>query len=289
MAAMTLVVLVVTAVFSPSARGQAGTVQGTLSINGKPVGISHAYVHLHNNEEKVISRPRELRILLADREVPSDALNGVGFSPIWDLAREGKVRGILMELDPAKPDNLNIVILDKPSEPGHSLATLSLSRTGTKMFKQWTLTPKRLTAAIDHEDSNSGNSRESGLPSVSFSVSFDAPVVMEPSVTADLKGAAARSSPQVQALAAKADALIRSDMAALRKNNTQRANRRLDTYPPEVLAQFKTVGKQAGIEQKKTLARVQRVVVRGKRAIVILSPNEWATVAFEDGKWKVDD
>jgi hypothetical protein len=187
---------------------------------------------------------------------------------------------LLIQMNPADPNNISIVLLEKPTQPGASLTTLTMSRTGQKLFKEWRLKENRITGALD--DANS-------LPSAAFSLRFDAPIAKEPPVSADHNGAAALQCPQVAALRAKIDAVGRGDLAAIRAVSSKRANRRLDRLPPEALQQLKSMGKQMAAEQRKALANVQRVIVRGNRATVILNKNESATVVKEDGKWKSDD
>jgi hypothetical protein len=281
-----LLVLLFVAVIGGSALGQAGSVKGTLTLNKEAVTLKHAYAHLNDNAEKLAGRKRELRILLVDGEVPADSLYGASFPAVWDLAMAGTVKGLLIEMDPADPQSINIILLEKPTEAGRSLTSLSMSRSGQKLFKEWKLTPQRVAGALDRpEDENPG----SEMPSATFSVKFDAPITREPPITADLKGAAAVKSPQVTALLARLDAIGRGDLDAVRATCSKRANRRLDTMPPEAFAELKKMGKQIAAEQRKSLKKVQRVIVRGNRALVIISKNEYATVVKEDGKWKSDD
>lgn len=266
--------------------GPAGTVEGRLTLNKQPITLKAAYAHLQDNAEKIPGQSKTLRILLVDREVPEDSLVGNAFPPIWDLAMEGSVRGLLIEMNPADSQNITIVLLDKPSQPGASLTTLTKSRSGQKLFKEWRLSDDRVRGALDHGEEES---KEGSLPSAVFSVRFDAPVTREPLISADLKGTAALQSPQVAALRAKIDAVGRGDLAAIRSVSSKRANRRLDRMPPEAFKQLKSMGKQIAAEQRKSLSKVQRVIVRGNRATVILTKNESATLVKEDSKWKTDD
>ena len=54
-----------------------GRVQGTLQVNGQAITLTQAYAHLHDNAEGLLDRPRELRLLLTDREVPQESLSGL--------------------------------------------------------------------------------------------------------------------------------------------------------------------------------------------------------------------
>jgi hypothetical protein len=283
MIGLAMVPLLLVTLSSPD---QPGTVEGNLTLNKQSVVLKYAYAHLHDNAEKVLNRPRELRILLVDREVPPDALMGMAFPPVWGLARDGAVRGLLIELNPADPNNINIILLDKPKEEGRSMTTLSMSKTGAKLFKEWRLTDKRVSGALDRKEESSS---DLDFPTAEFTVRFDAPISREHAITAELKGPQAARSPQVAALLLRADAIMRWDMAALKAVSTKRSMAQIESLPPSVVAEFKKVAKKEGAQQKKELAKAQRVVVRGDRATVIIAKGQYATVVKEGGKWKVDD
>src|SRR5687768_3933207 len=114
-------VLLILAMIGSPASAEPGTVKGTVEARGKAVELKYSYAHLHDNAEGLLTRPRELRILLSDREVPPDALHGISWLRVEDMAMEGKVQGLLLELDPAKPDTLVAVLLARPAEAGLSL------------------------------------------------------------------------------------------------------------------------------------------------------------------------
>ena len=88
--ALSLLALPADAVFAIDA----GTVQGSLQVDGVTVPLTHAIAHLHDNAERLLRHPRELRVLLADRDVPQQALAGIALGPLLRMAREGRVRGL---------------------------------------------------------------------------------------------------------------------------------------------------------------------------------------------------
>ncbi|MBM4055498.1 MAG: hypothetical protein FJ264_12720 [Planctomycetes bacterium] len=53
--------------------------------------------------------------------------------------------------------------------------------------------------------------------------------------------------------------------------------------------QFQAMAPQAGIEMKKSINRINRVVERGNRAIVIFEDKAWANFVREGSEWKSDD
>lgn len=265
-----------------------GTVQGTLQVNDKAIELRQAYAHLHDNAEGLLDRPKELRILLTDREVPQESLIGIAFLPVENMAREGRVQGLLLKLDPGKPDKLNTTLLLAPAQPGMSLVTQTLSATGRKLFKDWKFAPTRVLGAIEHRDDRAQGTTD--IPVMAYSIQFSAPVFNEPAVTADLKGKDAQASPQVRALIERARALARGDFTAAKKHSTERGSGQIDLMVKMLGAEATKQAEEAGAEMEKQLRQVQRVVVRGERAVAIFRKNEgWSTLARQGGEWKSDD
>src|SRR5215470_11528780 len=200
-----------------------GVVHGSLRVNEKSITLRHAYAHLHDNAEGLLDETERFRVLFTDREVPPNALDGIAFLPVMDLARRGQVQGLLFEMDPDDPNNVVMTLLIPPSGAGRFLIRQTINATGEDLFKDWSMTDQRVVGAIERREE-----REPGLadfPAISYSVRFDAQIFDEPKVTADLKGRAALDSPQARLLSAKADALARGDMEAAQKVCTERANR----------------------------------------------------------------
>jgi len=77
-----------------------GRAKGFLQAGAERVPIVEALAHFHDNAEGLLDRPRELRILLADREVPQEALAGIDFPMVGEMARDGRLRGLLIRVDP---------------------------------------------------------------------------------------------------------------------------------------------------------------------------------------------
>lgn len=278
--------LLLVALAAPARAVDPGTVKGIFELDGKPIELKYAYAYLHDNAEGILSHPRELRILLTDREVAPDMLRGGIFLPIEDLAKEDKVQGLLFELDPSKPNTIVSTLLSRPQQEGSGLMRTTYSTEGKPLFKRWSFDRQRVTGEIDRRTEKP--SELSDLPVTSFAVEFSAPIINEPAITADLKGPAAKKSPHVQVIAESARLLAAGDVTGARKLQSARANRQLDLViklqGPEVLKQMKL----GAVEMKKALTRIQRVVVRGDRAVALVSKNEWFTLVKEDGRWKVD-
>jgi len=264
----------------------AGTAKGTLTVTGTDIPLKYSYAHLHDNAENLLDRPRELRIVLADREIPQEALAGLAFPPVMQMAREGKVRGLLLRFDPANRKQIVVTLLQAPADPQMSLMTQTIGGSRDAM-KKLDVGSNRVIGEIAYRDSRSGGS--SGMPTLDYVIQFSAPLFNELPVTADLGGRAAQDSPQVRVLREKARALARGDFAALRKISTRRANQATDTFLAQAGAQAKVYAKEAANEIEQSLKKIQRVVVRGERAVVIYGKKEWSTFARESGEWRSDE
>jgi hypothetical protein len=261
-----------------------GVARGTLRVNEKNITLRYAYAHSHDNAEGLLDQTERFRVLFADREVPPNALDGIAFLPVMDLARQGQVQGLLFEMAPDDPNNVVMTLLQPPSGQGRFLIRQTINVTKEDLFKDWKLTDRRVAGAIERH-----GEREPGMadfPAISYSVRFDAPIFNEPKVTADLKGRAAQESPQVRLLSAKADALAKGDIESAQKVCTDRANRLNHSFLAD--AKAGSLAKNAA-EMKKSLQKVQRVVERGDRAVVILSAKQWFSFLREGGEWKSDD
>jgi predicted transcriptional regulator len=108
-------------------------------------------------------------------------------------------------------------------------------------------------------------------------------------VTADLKGKAAQSSSQVKILREKAKALGKGDFAAVSKLTSEAENRRNETIMEQMGDQIAAISKEASVDLEKSLKTIQRVIVRGDRAVVIFANKGWTNFVKEGGQWKSDD
>jgi hypothetical protein len=261
-----------------------GVASGSLRVNEKNITLRHAYAHLHDNAEGLLDQSERFRVLFTDREVPSNALDGIAFVPVMELAKQGRVQGVMFEMAPDDPSNVVMTLLVPPSGPGRFLIRQTINVDGEGLFKEWSLKDNRVVGAIERR-----GEREPGLsdfPAISYSVKFDAPIFNEPEISSDLKGRAALDSPQARLLFEKADALAKGDFAAAQKVSTERANRWNQAFLAGAKAD--SLAKQAA-EMKKSLQKIQRVVERGDRAVVILPNKQWFSFVREGGEWKSDD
>ncbi len=255
----------------------AGDITGKFTINGKTITAPHVHALLHDNAEGVLPSPTQMRILVTDREVPIEALYGLTFLPVGDMGRRGEVEGVLLQFDPAKPGEVDYTVL---TPKGLQTVTIRISIKGLKVVGQ------KVSGSFDYTDNSFASDPD--YPKVSFSFRIDAPVKRPPAVTADLKGTAARNSPQVKALRAIADAIATGNFAALHKLTSERATIRNKEEIERLGTGAKATYKGVGADLQRSIRGVMRVVVRGDRAVVILPENGRVSFIFEGGTWKGD-
>jgi hypothetical protein len=280
-------VLLLMAWFQPVFALDPESVQGSLKVNEETLQLSKAYAHLHDNAEGLLERPKELRILLADRVVPPGALAGIVWLPALEMAREGKLRGLLLQFDPDDRRNLEVTLLYPPATSGQTLMTQTLSDTAKDIVQKLEVGAQSVSGEIDHGEQNATVAK--GMPKLTYALQFNARLSKEPPISSDLKGKSAENSPQVKVLREKALALAKLDIEALRKVCTERANRRYDELRTKAGSRFKVLFDEAAADLEVALESVERVVVRGDRATVISSNQEWSNLVREGKVWKSDD
>jgi hypothetical protein len=265
-----------------------GRVQGSLQVNDKAIALTQAYAHLHDNAEGLLDHPKELRLLLVDREVPQEALAGISLLPVEQMAREGRVQGLLLRLDPSDHKRLFVTLLYPPTEPGQILLTQTVSGTGRKPPIELKIGSfNRVGGAVEHhEDCQSENM---GMPKLNYSLRFSAPLFHEMPVTAVLVGQNAQNSSHMRVLRKKAWALEKGDFTSVQRLSTAEANRRTWALMAQAGPEAESLAKQAAAQLKESTKYLQRVVVRGERAVAIFAGKQWHTFVREGGEWKSDN
>jgi hypothetical protein len=246
-----------------------GKASGRYNDDGVDFKVTHAIALAVDNAEG-FSDEQGLRVLLSDREVPLSAICGLAFPPVWSMAREGKLEGLLLKFDPADRTALVATILTKP-EPGYSMATTTVSNS-EGLWSRLEVNPTRVVGELKNEASSR------------MVFEFSAPIFTN-AIEADLKGPAAAASEPVKVLLARAEALSRRDFKAAAALSTPDAARNLDAIPPEVL---KDIAKLTA-HMTRQLKAPKRVVIRRETAAVMMGQGEWASVVKVDGVWKASD
>ena len=125
-----------------------GRVTGYVQIDGERIELREAFAHLHRNPAGELPFTPELRVVLADREIPQESLAGLEALPVLELARTGRVRGLLIRLDPDDPGTLLITLLAPPRTSGDPLVTRRHTGTRAEVIRQLQLSPQRVAGDI---------------------------------------------------------------------------------------------------------------------------------------------
>jgi hypothetical protein len=91
-----------------------GRANGFMTADGERVALREAYALLHTSRDGGSEFSPELRLVLADREIPQETLAGSAPLPVFELARTGRVRGLLIRLDPEDSSILRLTPLLPP-------------------------------------------------------------------------------------------------------------------------------------------------------------------------------
>jgi hypothetical protein len=265
-----------------------GRVQGSLQVNGQAITLTQAYALLHDNAEKVLDRPRELRLLLTDRDVPQESLSGLApLTALARLARDGRLQGLLLRLDPKDPRQLELTLLSSPPTPGPEFLTRIIPNNDLHSVLKLKIHPQRLGGSFICPPEPQPEAP--GRPNLACSLGFSAPIFQELPITAVLVGRAAQTSPQIQVLRAKAKALKQGDVAAVQRLSTHRAPQETKTLPAPAGPDAEAWAKQEAAKLQVSLKHLQRVVVRSNRAVAVFVNKQFQTFIREDGEWKIDN
>jgi len=258
----------------------AAPVEGTITLNGKPIAAGHVLAKLHDNAEGVVSRP--LLIAVADRPIPAGALDGIGETVASQLALAGKLRGLLFRIDPARPDEAAVIVLDKPREAGRGLSSLVVGSKEQPAVTRLRIGPDEITVAFVRPPGGA-----QGID-FSFALKVSAPLTREPPITADIRGRPAiEASPQYKASLAYGEAMRTGDVGAQVRLGSRAMNERMDMYPDRTAITERL--KEVGAISKTQLAKVHRIVERGNRAVLLIDQRAWITMVRENGEWKSGD
>lgn len=140
--------LLTLAVIPTAAAIDPGRAAGYLEVDGERVELREAFAHLHRNADGRLPFTPELRIVLADREVPQSSLAGLQALPVLELARTGRVRGLLIRLDPDEPGTVQVTLLAPPQATDGPLVTLRHSTADAEVVRQLKLAPTRAGGTV---------------------------------------------------------------------------------------------------------------------------------------------
>ena len=270
------------------AAGEKGVVampKNRLTVNGDAIQLKYFRALLHDNAEGLLDMRRELRILITDREVPTDALEGLAMLPVLQMARDGKVQGLLIKLDPDDTGVVYVTLLHKPVEPQVSLMTQTLSSSNKDLIRNFKVTGGFVAGSMERNED--GNSFFADMPTMGLAIDFNIPLDDIPAITSNMKGSEARKSVQAAMLVKRGDALMRKDFALLRTIVTDGSYRRSEALLSNPA--FQEILPEMGAEIKKSADHISRLIVRGNRAVIAFDDNSWNEFSRENGEWKFEN
>ena len=240
--------------------------------------LTHAYAFERDNAEGMMDGT-ELRILLTDVAVP-DASKMLArlvpsFGPLGTEVRDGKIKGVLIKLDPAKPKDAAYITVLVPGPPGQSFATITRSPAPFETY------------AV-------ANNRVSGAGEIGpFKGSFDAPLVKMAPVTAHLKGKAAAESAPAKVFIATEQAMRSGDLATAQKGMTAGKWHVFEGFIKQVgPAEFAKQAAQFFPDAATRTAQIKDVVLRADSAFLIVDEGNGklgVPLVLEGGAWKLDE
>jgi hypothetical protein len=121
-----------------------GRSTGYVQIDESCIELTEVFAHLHRGSGAAPPRADELRIVLADREIPQEALAGADAGRVIELARAGAVRGILIRLNPDDPGDVTLTVLEPPADGADPLMTRHYPAASGHLLRNLSVAPQRI-------------------------------------------------------------------------------------------------------------------------------------------------
>jgi hypothetical protein len=270
-----LALLASLAMAAPAGAAEPATVSGHFTAKDiRVTELSHAIALRTDNAEGLPGRGEQMRVLLSKEELPFQWLLGADFPAVRALAKVGRAHGLLLQFDPAAPNEVQVTVLIEPPKNADGMLP-SFSRSASGLWAELDMQPGRIAGKLKLNDG----------ASYDLDIGFSAPVAAN-AVKQDLKGKAAQQSEPVRVLLARIEAMGRGDAATAKSLSTGIAAEQLATMAPGVMKQIAGQMTQAGMVRE--LKAAQRVIVREQSASVEAS-GDWFTLVRENNAWKVAD
>jgi hypothetical protein len=125
-----------------------GRSTGYVQLDESRIELREAFAHLHRGTSDDPARVAELRIVLADREIPQESLAGPDAGRVLELDNAGTVRGILIRLDPDDPGNVTLTVLTTPPDGPNTLVTRRYPTAGRDILRNLRVTPQRVSGDL---------------------------------------------------------------------------------------------------------------------------------------------
>ena len=247
---------------APASALDPGTASGRYTREGFSVAFAHAVALSYDNAEGLLDGPG-IRVLLSDVDVPVDAILGPLEPLAQTMAHEGKLRGVILEFDPADRTVLHAQVLDG----GEAVTSLNLADT-EGVWKALTIANGRIHGTLAGEELNA---------------EFDAPIATDP-VVEELKGDAAKASPFAKLIQTQAAELQAGDFSAMKAILTDRRWAVIDKLSPDA----RNAARAQAAELRANAAAIDRILIRRTTATALHGKDIMGMFRREGGAWKLD-
>lgn len=277
---------------------QGQLVQGELVTGRQRLVLSHGAALLHDGAEGLDGGGPRLRVLLSESPVDPTLLQGVlPQLRLGALGRSGGLRGLLLEVDPAALEQVQISLVVPPvAGAPPSVASLSLYSSGGPgpgAFASFALEARRLRAAFSHARASSMAPAPDDIRSISFQV--DLPVQAEPAVTARVEGGdAVRATPQGRLALERARSMASLDAAGLARLRAEDPSAVASDPGQPSDSTLLPLLRELGAAQLKGLGGAGLLLVeRGDRAVLVIEEAEglrsWINFHRRNGVWQIGE
>ncbi|HWA41699.1 MAG TPA: nuclear transport factor 2 family protein [Hypericibacter adhaerens] len=291
-ALLALMLMIVGAPVAPAEAAGAGKADGSLRLDKAQTALTNAYAIevVEVPEMRMEGSPeRTIMVLLTDRPMPEG--RRVDDMAAMELAYDGKMRGLVLDIDPATgtvqsgrtllpQEELPQFFSVAGDPPSVSLAGFAEDKAkGTVTGKVKTTEPMEIV--------NFDN--RPGPKTFTFNVLFTAPLVAAPTLTATLEGDQAKDSEQGRLLKQFLQTVADGDAEKLRAIVTK-DHPALSMLNPEGMAQIKEMMFADGSSVDQLFGLLTKIYVYENTAIALLRHSDgWSSfpLAREDGRWKM--
>jgi len=269
-----------------------GTADGSLRLDKAQTVLTHAYALevVELPEMRMQDWPeRTITLILTDRPLPEG--KRMDDMAATQLAVDGQMRGLVLEIDPATgqvrsgrtllpQDELPQFFSVAGDPPEVALVGFALDKAKGRISGKVKTTAPMEVVNFDNKP---------GPKTFTFNVMFDTSVVPAPKLVETIEGDKAKASEQGQALKRFLEAVAAGDADAL-KGAVIKDHPALTMLNPEGMAQIKEMLFTDGGSVDELYGKLVKVYVFDNGATALLRQTDgWSSfpLALEDGKWKL--
>jgi hypothetical protein len=277
---------------APAGAAEPGAADGSLRLDQAPTALTHAYALevVDLPEMRMEDWPeRTITLILTDRPLPEG--KRMDDMAATQLAIDGQMRGLVLEIDPATGQVRSGRTL-LPQEELPQFFTVAgdppeVQLVGFAEDKAKGRIAGKVKTTAPMEVVNFDN--KPGPKSFTFNVMFDVSVVPAPKLVETVEGDKAKASEQGQALKRFLEAVAAGDADALKATVTK-DHPALTMLNPEEMAQIKEMIFTDGGSVDEIYGKLVKVYVFENSATALLRHTDgWSSypLALEDGTWKL--